>query len=369
MRLIHNVYEKLRNHPKRIVFPEGAEPRVIQAAAEYVRQRLGVAILLGKRKEVEEAALHAGVPLHRILVIDPEEADDTNLFVTNLSRQPRYKDIKPEEARKIVCQPNYFGALMLQSSQADGMVGGATSSAGSLLRPLFQLIRPLRGVKSISSCIVMEVPNTHYGDHGTFVMADCGVIPKPSMEQLASIAVEAAKMKRQLGGEKPRVAMLSYSTKGSAQTEDTERIVGATKIARDTMIDNDIGAEIDGELQVDAALIRSVGAYKAEASPVAGQANVLVFPDLNSGNIAAKLVQRLANATSYGQILLGLERPAADLSRSARVEEIVGVAALVGLQAINYRKLYPELGARPDRYTDWKRLDEQEIETVQITEP
>lgn len=352
MRFISSVFEKLRAHPKRIVFPEGAEPRIIQAAAEYVRNRLGVAILLGEKPAVEAAALHAGVSLKHILVIDPAKADDAPLFIQRLSLLPRYKGIRDEEAHKIVTQPNYFSAMMLQHGQADAMVGGATSSAGSILRPLFQLIRPLRGVKSISSCMVIEVPNCPYGDHGVFIFADCGVIPKPNVEQLASIAQEAAKLRRQLGGDKPRVAMLSYSTKGSALTEDTERIVGATKIARDYFISNNLDFEVDGELQVDAALIRSVGELKAHSSPVAGQANVLIFPDLNSGNIAAKLVQRLANANAYGQILLGLERPAADLSRGAMVEEIVGVAALVGLQAINYRKLYPEQGAIK-RYTEW----------------
>jgi phosphate acetyltransferase len=353
MRLIYNIFDKLRNHPKRVVFPEGTEPRVVQAAAEYVRQRLGVAILLGKRAAVEDAALHSGASLKHILIIDPETADDLQLFLERLSLLPRYKGIKEDEARRIVIQPNYFSAMMLQHGQADAMVGGATAAAGSILRPLFQIIRPLRGVKSISSCMVIEVPDCPYGDHGVFVFADCGVIPRPTMEQLASIASEAAKLRRQIGGhDKPRVAMLSYSTKGSAQTEDTERIVGATKLARDHFIDHNLDIEIDGELQVDAALIRSVGEFKAQNSPVAGRANVLVFPDLNSGNIAAKLVQRLARARAYGQILLGLEKPAADLSRGALVEDIVGVAALVGLQAIHYRKLYPEQGAAK-RYTEW----------------
>ena len=179
-----------------------------------------------------------------------------------------------------------------------------------------------------------------------FIFADCGVIPQPSVDQLGSIAIEAAKVCRQLGSAKPRVAMLSYSTKGSAQTPDTEKIIAATEIARDYFIDNNMDVEIDGELQVDAALIHSVGERKLADSQVSGQANVLVFPDLNSGNISSKLVHRLAGAQAYGQILMGLEKPAADLSRGASVEEILGEAAIVGLLCIQYRKLYPEQGAR-----------------------
>jgi phosphate acetyltransferase len=345
MKFIDSIFQKLRKHPKRVVFPEGTEPRVLAAAAEFVQFQLGVAVLLGKREEVEAAANKAKISLHKIHIIDPETAEDLPLFIKRIESLGRYKGIAEPDARKIVTNPNYFGALMLQNGQVDGLVGGATSNSGSILRPLFQLIKPLAGIKSISSCVVLQVPNTSYGENGVFTFGDCGVIPNPSVDQLATIALESARLFRQLTGGIPRVAMLSYSTKGSAQTQDTEKIVAATALARQLLFDKDQSGEVDGELQVDTALIKEIAEIKAPGSPVAGQANVLVFPDLNSGNIAVKLVHRLTGGEAYGQILLGLEKPAADLSRGASVHEIVGVAAIVSLQAIEYRRLYPEQGA------------------------
>ncbi|MCE0523744.1 MAG: phosphotransacetylase [Methylacidiphilales bacterium] len=345
MKFIENVFEKLRHHPKRIVFPEGAEPRVLAAAAEYVHLKLGVAVLLGKRDEIKAAAQKANISLKNIHLIDPVSAEDVPLFVKRIETLSRYKGIADADARNIVTNPNYFGALMLQNGQVDGLVGGATSNSGSILRPLFQLIKPLAGIKSISSCVILQVPKTEHGENGVFAFADCGVIPNPNVEQLATIATESARLFRQLTGGIPRVAMLSYSTKGSAQTQDTEKIVAATAMANQLLFEKQQPGEVDGELQADTALIREIAAIKAPGSPVAGKANVLVFPDLNSGNIAVKLVHRLAGGEAYGQILLGLDKPAADLSRGASPHEIVGVAAIVGLQAIEYRRLYPDQGA------------------------
>lgn len=346
MNFLETVFEKLRAHPKRIVFPESSDWRVLQAAARFVENRLGIAVLLGNPEEVKEAARAASVPLRRMLIIDPTTADDIPYFIRQLGRMKRYSGISEDEARAIVTRPNYFGAMMIQNGQADALVGGATATSGSILRPLFQIIRPLKGVKSISSCMVIELKEPRFGDEGVFIFADCGVIPKPNVDQLGSIAIEAAKISRQFGRAKPKVAMLSYSTKGSATTPDTEKIVAATELAREYFMEHNMDVDIDGELQVDTALLSAVGERKLADSPVSGQANVLVFPDLNAGNISAKLVHRLADAKAYGQILMGLEKPAADLSRGASVEEILGVAAIVGLQCINYRKLYPEQGAR-----------------------
>jgi len=301
--------------------------------------------LLGKREEIEAAAEKSRLSLKKIHIIDPQLAEDLPLFIKRLAGLSRYKGIADADAAKIVTNPNYFGALMLQNGQVDGLVGGAASNSGSILRPLFQLIKPLPGIKSISSCVVLQVPKQHFGENGVFAFADCGVIPNPNVDQLATIAVESARLFRQLTGAVPRVAMLSYSTKGSAQTQDTEKIVAATALAKQLFFEKDQSGEVDGELQVDTALIKDIAEIKAPGSPVAGQANVLIFPDLNSGNIAVKLVLRLTGADAYGQILLGLEKPAADLSRGASVHEIVGVAAIVSLQAIEYRRLYPEQGA------------------------
>jgi phosphate acetyltransferase len=342
---IQTVFEKLQRHPKRIIFPEGGDLRVLQAAAEYVNLRLGPAVVLGDREEIHALATAHAISLRHILIIDPKHASDMPVFVAKLQTLPRYKGIADEDARNILLNPNYFATMMLQNGQCDGLVAGAGEFSGNILRPLFQLIKPLPGVKSISSCMVMEIPDCEYGDQGTFFFADAGVIPAPTVEQLANIAVETAKLRRQLTGKVPRVAFLSYSTKGSAQTKDTEKIVAATALARQRARESGLEAEIDGEMQVDAALIPEVAAVKAPGSTVAGRADVLIFPDLNAANISVKLVQRLAKARAYGQILIGLDKPAAELSRGSGVDDILGVAAIVALQAIEYRKLYPEQGA------------------------
>ncbi len=346
MKLLESIFAKLQRHPKRILFPEGADLRVLKAAEEYVFNKLGVAIILGNKHEILQLAASAGVSLKRINIVDPSQSSDLDTFLNFLKTLPRYKTIADEEAEKIVTTPNYFAALMIQHGQADGMVGGALDTSGSLLRPLFQIVRPLPGVKSISGAMIMEVPNCSYGEEGVFCLADCAVIPDPSVEQLASIAVEAAKLMRQLIGRTPKVAMLSYSTKGTAQTAQIEKITAATVLARQYFMNQNLDIEIDGELQADAAIVPEIGSIKAPQSLVAGRANVLIFPDLASANIATKLIERLARADAFGQVLLGLDKPAAEVSRGATVRDILGVAAIVGLQAISYRKLYAEQGAR-----------------------
>ncbi len=347
MAFIDTVFEKLARHPKRIVFPEGGDPRVIRAASEYVQRKLGPAILLGRREEIADLAASLGVGLVRVNIIDPAKSEDLDLFCSRLIKLQRYRLMAPEDVRKTVCSPNFFGSMMLQYGQVDGLVSGAATASGSLLRPLFSVVKPLPGFASVSSCMVMQVKETRYGGGGgLFFFADCGVIPEPTVEQLATIAVETALVSRQLTGHRPNVAMLSYSTRGSAQTRHTERIAAATALAQKLARDRGLEMEIDGEFQVDTAIVPEIGMAKAPGSAVAGKANVLIFPDLNSGNIATKLVQRLADAEAYGQILLGISKPAADMSRGASVAEVLGVAAIVGLRAITYRELYPDQGIR-----------------------
>lgn len=341
---IETVYGKLRRHPKRVVFPEGQNPRILQAAREFVDDGLGVVTLLGKREEIQQAAYDAGVDLKRILMIDPQTAADLPVFIRRLETMQRYRGIKNQEAAKILINPNYFAAMMLQNGQCDGLVAGASEYSGNILRPLFQLIKPLPHIKTVSSCTILQIPDSEMGDHGVLFLADCGVVPNPTIDQLAEIAMETAWLRRQLTGKKPKVALLSYSTKGSAQTADTEKMVAALALTKQRMREQGVVADVDGELQVDAALVPELAAFKAPDSAVAGQADTLIFPDLNSGNICVKLVQLLSKATAYGQILLGLSKPAAELSRGARVADIKGVAALVALQAIEYRKLYPHDG-------------------------
>jgi phosphate acetyltransferase len=342
MNFIETVFQKLKRHPKRIVFPEGAEPRVLRAAARFVKLKLGAPVVLGSKAEIEKAAAAENIDLNRIGVIEPETASDLPVFIKRLEKLKRYHDLGPKQARELMTRPDYFGAMMVQYGQADGLVTGASETASSALRPLIQLIKPQPGVKSISSCMMLDLSNKRYGERGVMLIGDCAVIPEPTVEQLASIAVETGKVCRQLTGNRPRIALLSFSTKGSSQLPSPQRIAAATALAKKQALDAGVELEIDGEMQADTALLTDLAARKAPDSHVAGKANVLIFPDLNSGNIGAKLVQILAGADAYGQILLGLSKPCAELSRGATEEDILGVAAILGVQAIEYRKLYPQ---------------------------
>ena len=342
MRFIESVFEKLKRHPKRIVFPEGAEPRVLEAASRFTRMQLGAPILLGDVEEIERKAGQYGIDLERIGIIDPAKADDLPDFSRRLERLQRYRNIGAGDARDILLNPNYFAAMMIQYGQADGLVGGASQYASSLMRPLIQIVKPLPGVTTVASCMMLQGSTDAFGAEGMLMFADCAVVPEPTVEQLAAIGVETAKVCRQLTGIRPRVAFLSFSTKGSSRLPAASKMAAAAALARQRADEEKLEMDVDGELQADTALLPELAAVKAPASRVAGNANVLIFPDLNSGNIAAKLVQHLGGATAYGQVLLGLSRPAADLSRGASVEDILGVSAIVGLQAIEYRKLYPE---------------------------
>lgn len=341
MSFTDTVFEKLRRHPKRIVFTDGDDPRVVRAAQDFYQHRLGVPVLLGPRKAIEEVALREKISLDHVMIIEPEKAADMPLLCARLEKFRRYRNIGQADARAILSNRNYFGAMMLQYGLVDGLVGGVTSYSGSLLRPLIQLVRPLSHAEVISGCMVVELPDKQFGDDGVLFFADCGVVPDPTMQQLSVIAVETGLLARQVFGSKPRVALLSFSTKGSARTTSTEKVAGATELARKLATDLGVDLAFDGELQADAALLPELARVKVGSSLVAGRANVLIFPDLNSGNIAVKLIQHLAGAQVYGQIITGLSRPAAELSRGTRAEDIHKVAAMVGLQAIEYRKLYP----------------------------
>jgi phosphate acetyltransferase len=259
----------------------------------------------------------------------------------------RTKGIQDKEARETMMHPNYYGAMMVAMRQADAFISGVSQSSGSVLRPLFQIVKVAPQSTTASSCMVMEVEDTRFGHEGTLFMGDCGVIPEPTVEQLADIAVSTAELAHQLLNIRPRVALLSYSTKGSATHPSIGRVQAATGLAKKLASDKGLEADFDGELQVDAALAPEIAARKAADSQVAGRANVLIFPDLNSGNIASKLIQHVAKAHAYGQILLGLDRPASEVSRGANAHDVLGVAAIVGLQSISYKDLYPteEAGA------------------------
>lgn len=344
MRFIASVYEKLQRHPKRVVFPEGTEPRVLQAARQFYSLRLGVPILLGDRAKVKEAAERLNVSLEGVRIINPAESEDLDSFVKRYELLRRLKGMKEKEAREIMTKPNHYGAMMVAMHQVDGLISGANEMTGSVLRPLFQIIKVAPQATTASSCMVMEVEDTRFGQDGVMFMADCGVIPEPNVDQLSDIAISTAQLARKLVGTRPRVALLSYSTKGSATHPSIGRVQAATALAQQKANEKGIEADFDGELQVDAALVPEIASRKVPDSIVAGHANVLIFPDLNAGNIASKLIQHVAKAHAYGQILLGLDRPAADVSRGSSAHDVLGVAAIVGLQSIEYNHLYPGAG-------------------------
>ena len=309
------------------MLPEGEEVRNVQAAVMIRDQGLAKLTLLGNPAKVKEVA--AGADLTGIDIIDPADSDKAPLYAATLYDLRKAKGMTEEEAAKKVADPMYYGIMMVKLGDADGLVSGAIHSTGDMLRPALQIIKSKPGMKTVSSCFLMECPDKSFGDNGVMIFSDCAVIPEPDAEQLANIALGAADSARSLAGMEPRVAMLSFSTKGSAKHDNVTKVQEATRIAKEMAPD----LMLDGELQLDAALVEKVGQLKAPGSPVAGKANTLVFPDLGAGNIGYKLVQRLAGAEAYGPILQGIAKPCNDLSRGCSAEDIVATVAITACQA------------------------------------
>ena len=341
MRFIESIFEKVRKHPKRVVFPDGELPRVIKAAELFYQSQLGIPILLGRRELIHEIAQSEGISLDHVAIINPEKSSELPVFCRRLERIGRYRKIELKDSRAVMVRPNYFAAMMVQYGLADALVGGVSASGGALLRPMLHLVKSMPFADVISSCTIVELHNRPYGDDGVLFFADTGVVPDPTMSQLATITVQAGLLARQVFGHRPRIALLSFSTKGSARTASTEKVAGAVTLARHIAEKAGADITIDGEMQADAALEPALAEIKIGESKVGGRANVLIFPDLNSGNIAVKLTRLFADSNTYGQILMGFTRPSADLPRGASVKEILSMAAIVALQAIEYRKLYP----------------------------
>ena len=327
MALIDKIKAKAKADVKRIVLPEGEEIRNVQAAVKIVEQGLAKLTLLGDPEKVKEVA--AGASLDGLTIINPKTSDKCAEYANTLYELRKAKGMTPEQAAELVKDPMYYGVMMVKMGDTDGLVSGAIHSTGDMLRPALQIIKSKPGIKTVSSCFLMECPDKTYGDDGVMVFADCAVNIDPDAEQLASIALGAADSARSLAGIEPRVAMLSFSTKGSAKHDLVTKVQEATRIAKE--LDPDL--LLDGELQLDAAIVESVGQLKSPGSPVAGKANVLVFPGLEAGNIGYKLVQRLAGAEAYGPILQGIAKPCNDLSRGCSVDDIVATVAITAAQA------------------------------------
>ena len=323
------MYEKARSDKQTIVLAEGDDDRTLDAAEIVLAKEAANVIILGDAEAIKASAYVTEGRLDGAEIIDPRSSELHEEFADLLYELRKKKGMTPEQADELANDVLYFGVLLVKTGRADGMVGGAAHPSADLLRPALQILRCAPGVKLVSSFFVMVVPDCEYGDEGTFIFSDCGLEVQPDAEKLAHIAVNSAKSWKALIGTEPRVALMSHSTYGSAKNDDASKVVEATRIAKELAPD----LALDGELQADAALVPSVGEYKAPGSPVAGHANVLIFPDIDAGNIAYKLVQRLAKAEAYGPITQGMNAPVNDLSRGADGAEIAGVIAITCVQS------------------------------------
>ena len=328
--IMEGVWAKARLGQKRLVLPETEDERTLLAAEMIVKAGLAKIILIGKEADVLKKAKEAGANIDGIPIIDPEKFDKLDSYAEKLVEIRKGK-LSTDEAKDLLKDYMYFGVTMVKVDDADGMVAGASHATADVLRPAFQIIKTAPGISIASAYFAMIVPNCPYGENGFMLYADSGGHPCPTAEELADIAITTClTMKNIFGVPEPRAAMLSFSTKGSAVHPIVDKVIEATKIANQKRPD----LLIDGELQGDAALIPAIGAKKAPGSPVAGRANILIFPDLNCGNIAYKLTERLANAEAYGPLLQGLDKPINDLSRGCKPTDIVNVAACVAVKAM-----------------------------------
>jgi len=345
MSLISRLSARLQNHPKRVVFAEGHDPRIIQAARQFVTKKLGVPILVGDRQRIKISAARLNISLEGIRVVEPERSDELKSFAEKIASIQRYGNTNlqgdPAELAKL---NNYFACIMVATGGADALISGATTHAASGLRTILQIMPRQAGVETVSSMLILESEESKFGCDGVLFLADCGVIPDPTIEQLADIAVTTAALAGHLTNQLPKVALLAYSTHSeNARSASVKKVQAATKLAKLRARELNILADIDGEMQADAALNPFAAESKEVTGSVAGKANVLIFPDLNSGNIASKMAQHIANIPAYGQILTGIERPCAEISRGASAHDIFGAAVIVAAQAVDKTFLYPNL--------------------------
>ncbi|MDR1372481.1 MAG: phosphate acetyltransferase [Dysgonamonadaceae bacterium] len=332
MDLMQNIISQAKTNQKRIVLPEGNEERTLKAADKLLADGVAKITLIGNPSEISDLASRFGLRhIVKATIIDPINNPKKIIYGNLLYELRKAKGMTLEQAEKLAEDPLYLGCLLIKNGDADGEIAGARNTTGDVLRPALQIIKTQSGISVVSGAFIMFVKDKKYGDDGVLVFADCAVMPNPTAKELAEIAVVTAQTARSVAGIEPRVAMLSFSTKGSAKNELVDKVVEATRLARELAPD----IQIDGELQADAALVESVGLSKASGSAVAGRANVLVFPNLECGNIGYKLVQRLGNAEAVGPILQGMAAPVNDLSRGCSVDDIYKMVAICANQTIN----------------------------------
>lgn len=329
MDLLNQIKQNAKKHGKKIVLPEGNEERTLEAASIILKEETAQLILLGTIEEIKNKAAEKGFDIEKAEIIDPKTSDKRNSYAEIMVELRGKKGMTTEKALKLLNDPLYYATLMIKAGDADGEVAGAENSTGDVLRPAFQYVKTAPGISVVSGAFIMMLKTKEFGNDGMMVFADCAVHPNPTAKELAEIAVATGKTTRAIAGFEPKIAMLSFSTKGSAKHEMVDKVVEATKLAQEMAPD----MKIDGEMQSDAAIIPAIGQKKAPGSEIAGNANVLVFPTLETGNIAYKLVQRLAGAEAIGPVLQGMAAPINDLSRGCSVSDIVNLVAITASQA------------------------------------
>ncbi len=334
MAVIDKIIAKAKSADKKLVLPEGHDARVVAAANKIVEEGVAEVVVLGTEEEIAKACAEAGVTERKFEVIDPATSELITEFAEEFCELRKKKGMVMDKAISIMKTRLFFGNMMARKGLVDGLVAGSIASTGDMLRASFTVIGTAKGINTGSSCFVMDLATPAPAGDEVLLFADCGVNPDPNAEQLVDIAMATASTYRSLVGETPKVAFLGFSTKGSAEHASLDKIVEAAKLCKAKVEAENLDIIVDGELQADAAIVPSVAASKCADSPLKGEANVLIFPDLNSGNIAYKLTQRLAGAGAYGPILQGLARPVNDLSRGCSADDIYGVAAITVCQAI-----------------------------------
>ncbi len=328
MRFIEDIKERAKKNLKTIVLPESSDIRVIEAARKVTDEGFAKVILIGNREELQKIA--PSISLEDIEIVNPKTSEKTEEYIQAFYELRKAKGMTVEKARETLQNPIYYATMMIKQGEADGLVSGSVCSTADTLRPSLQIVKTAPDVKLVSSFFVIQVPNCEYGENGLFLFSDCGLNVNPNAEELAEIAISSAKTWKQLFKTEPRIAMLSYSTLGSAPLVPmTEKVIEATRIVKEKYP----SLAIDGEMQLDASIVPSVAGKKAPESNVAGKANILIFPDLNAGNIGYKLVERLAKAEAYGPVTQGMAKPVNDLSRGCKADDIVGVVAITAVQA------------------------------------
>jgi phosphate acetyltransferase len=331
MSFIDEIKKRAKNEMKTIILPEAEDKRVLEAASKVIKEGFAKVILLGDEEKIKDDSKKYEINLDGVDIINPLTSEKKKEYKQTLYELRKNKGMTLEQAEELLKEPIYFGMMMLkdENSKADGLVSGAAHSTANTLRPALQILKTKPGTKLVSAFFVMCVPDCEFGEKGTFIFGDSGLNQNPTADELSEIAISSANSFKQLVRKDAKVAMLSYSTKGSAKSELTEKVIEATKLVKEK--ENTL--MVDGELQLDAAIVPEIAKSKAPDSPLKGEANVLIFPDLDAGNIGYKLVQRLAKAEAYGPLCQGIAKPVNDLSRGCSADDIVGVVAITAVQA------------------------------------